>query len=178
MAAVHRTQEKLYRSVAGRISSMLFVASATAMALSVGPVHLHESYRDVTARLGAGTVTHRCDGRDDLRPSLCSRVLEYSSGKELITITFFRLDRTEGVSDILIERVVRPGNVRLRAAKKPRQAVRWCWEGRDVLYGPMPTPVPGWVSKNHGEFVKVGRSGVAAVFERSGSYRLFRLVFI
>jgi len=152
---------------------MLILAPFVAAGVSVGPIRLGETYRGVVGELGKGTITHRCSGKDDLPASECSRALEYASDAHLITVTFFVTDGVERVSDILVEHNISARDPRLMKAQRLKSHVAWNWQGNDVTSGRIPISVPGWVRKEPGVFVKADRSGVAAVFERSG--RQFQL---
>lgn len=152
---------------------MLELIAAAGMAL--GPVRIDETYRDVVASLGQGGVTHRCDGRDDMPPSVCSRAMEYASPGRLITISFYVNDGVERAVDILVEANVGTRDRHFREARRLTSSAAWKWEGIDVIAAPVPVFVKGWARKDPGIFVRSDGSGVAAVFERGGKLHRFRL---
>jgi hypothetical protein len=146
-----------------------------AAGMALGPIRIDEKYRDVVAQLGQGTISHRCYGRDDMGRSACSRAIEYATPGRLITVTFYLNDGVEKAIDILVEANVPANDRRFREARMLTSSVAWKWEGVDVISATVPVSVRGWIRKDPGVFVRADRSGVAAVFERSGKLHRFRL---
>jgi hypothetical protein len=152
---------------------MLSLIAAAGIAL--GPVRMDETFYDVVASVGQGTVTRRCYGRDDMPASTCSRALEYASGHCLITVSFDLVDGVERTIDILIDSHADTKGRRFQAARKVKSSFSWTWEGHDVISEPVPIFVKGWRRKGQGVFIRSDGSGVAAVFERGGRLWRFRL---